>query len=301
MLFQNLDCASSSWAQPDLQCWIESDLKLSQFAPSPSAPWRAEKQLGKRRWKWDHAATLLKTRRRAFKNNPRSEHMLLVLALMTARPATGKCNLSKAPYLCDTWKAACKMLSLSNTLVYQVGAKWSDATCFSGDFFTASFPGPPEPTCDIQLCLRFPSQQSSCGAETYLEKQLKKISRRRRNFLLWQTERFGQTAEPSSVHWWVVKNWLNQCDLTGTGKLPVGPNWGLSGINWVQQAPVSYRRMHPVIAALTVDRRQGSVKTRGWEMHHIITDSNSWKNDFCMEKSWGGEGKRGRKGRELTL
>lgn len=162
-----------SSTRPTVLNWVWSEIKPICTQPFCSLKSK-KKQLGKGRWKWDHAATLLKTRRRAFKNNPRSEHMLLVLALVTARPATGKCNLSKAPYLCDTWKAACKMLSLSNTLIYQVGAKWSDATCFSGDFFTASSPGPPEPTCDIQLCLRFPSQQSSCGAETYLEKQLKK-------------------------------------------------------------------------------------------------------------------------------
>lgn len=106
----------------------------------------------------------------------------------------------------------------------------------------------------------------------------------RRNFILWQTERFGQTAEPSSVQWWVMKIWLNQSDLAGTGKLPVGPNRSLSGINWVQQAPVSARQMHPVVAALTVGRRLGSVKIRGWEMHHIITDSNSWKKDLWIEK-----------------
>lgn len=55
--------------------------------------------------------------------------------------------------------------------------------------------------------------------------------------------------------------------------------------------------MHPVVEALTIDRRQGSVKPRGWEMHPIITDYNSRRKNYFMEKSWGGGGKKGEKGR----
>lgn len=61
--------------------------------------------------------------------------------------------------------------------------------------------------------------------------------------------------------------------------------------------PSGYNEMHPVMEALAIGRRQGSVKTKQWEMRHIITDHNSRRKYYFMDKSWGGRGKKRRKGR----
>lgn len=215
--------------------------------------------------------------------------------------ATGKCNLSKTPYLWHLEGDLCDVIT-EKYFDLPGGSKMKWCHLFFRWLLHSKLSWPIWAHLWHPALSQIPIPAKQLWSWNLPWKTTEISSSWRRNFfVLWQTERFGQTAEPSSVHWWVVKSWLNQSDLAGTGKLPVGPNWGLSGINWVQQVPVSARQMHPVIAALTVGKRQGSVKTRGWEMYHVVTESNFWKKDFCMEKFGVEKEKEGGKRRELTL
>lgn len=256
MLLQNLDRASSSWTQPRLQCWIGSDPKLSQFAPTPSTFWRAKKQLGKGRWEWDHAATLLKTKRRFFKSNPWSEHTLSVLALVTANKQ--QAGVTWAKHLISVTPG--RRLSRRYHWAILWSTRWKQnevmPLVFQETSSLLAHPSPPATSSSVSDS--FPSQAAvelkSTLKNSWNKLKLKKKLSLVADWEVWPDSRAlfspvmgsKELFEPT----WTCRHWQ-------------APSWAKLGFIWYKLGTADTRQMHPVIAALTVGRRKGSVKTRG--------------------------------------